>query len=185
MLPVSGVYLAGYKRMDLTLADRLFMAAIVNLPPERRPWGSITWLGDVFDTSRPTVYAIGERGRTGMQALPSRRPCLPALPAKRCPELIEGTSATAAHPVVSVTPNRIRRTILTLLFPGKVSGRDMEECLAAALDVGRSNATVSYLLHEAGRRDGESPLATPGDTRPARAHRGPCPDWCAPSSPHW
>lgn len=31
----------------------------------------------------------------------------------------------------------------------------MEECLAAALDVGLSNATVSHLLHEAGRRAGE------------------------------
>jgi len=70
MLPAQGVQLAGYKRSDLSLADRLFIAAVTNLPPERRPWGSITWLADVFNTSRPTVYAIGERGRTGMQALP-------------------------------------------------------------------------------------------------------------------
>lgn len=147
MLPVSGAYLAGYKRVDLTLADRLFMAAVVNLPPERRPWGSITWLADVFDTSRPTVYAIGERGRAGMQALPTSRPCLSALPAK--------TSTVAAYPVVQVTPNRIQRFMLTLLLPGKVSGRDIEECLEAALDVSRSNATVSHLLHEAGRRAGE------------------------------
>jgi len=147
MLPASGEPLAGYKRTDLGLADRLFIAAVVNLPPERRPWGSIVWLADVFDTSRPTVYAIGERGRTGMQALPAGRPRLPVLPVE--------TGTVAAYPVVEVTPNRIRRTILTLLFPGKVSGRDMETCLQAALDVGRSNATVSHLLHEAGRRAGD------------------------------
>jgi hypothetical protein len=147
MLPTQGVQLAGYKRSDLSLADRLFIAAVTNLPPERRPWGSITWLADVFNTSRPTVYAIGERGRTGMQALPLSRAYAPALPAKAEP--------VAEYPVIQVTPNRIQRTILSLLFPGKVSGRDVATCLAAALDVSRSNATVSLLLHEAGRRAGE------------------------------
>ena len=147
MLPAQGVQLTGYKRSDLSLADRLFIAAVVNLPPERRPWGSITWLADIFNTSRPTVYAIGERGRTGMQALASSRACAPALPAK--------TSSVAAHPLVQVTPNRIQRTILSLLFPGKVSGRDVDTCLATALDISRSNATVSHLLHEAGQRAGK------------------------------
>ncbi|MFN2234232.1 MAG: hypothetical protein ACK2U1_08375 [Anaerolineales bacterium] len=147
MLPVRGVQLAGYKRSDLSLADRLFIAAVVNLPAERRPWGSITWLADVFNTSRPTVYAIGERGYTGIQALSSSRTCAPALSAK--------TSSVARHPLVAVTPHRIQRTILTLLFPGKVSGRDVAKCLATALDTSRSNATVSLLLHEAGRRAGE------------------------------
>lgn len=147
MLPAQGVQLVGYKRSDLSLADRLFIAAVTNLPAERRPWGSITWLADVFNTSRPTVYAIGERGRTGMQALLTSRAGAPVLPAK--------TSSVAAHPVVQVTPNRIQRTILSLLFPGKVSGRDVATCLATALDVSRSNATVSLLLHEAGRRAGE------------------------------
>jgi hypothetical protein len=147
MLPAQGIQLGRYKRSDLSLADRLFIAAVVNLPPERRPWGSITWLADVFNTSRPTVYAIGERGRSGMQTSLSRRPCVPALPAQ--------TRPVAAYPVVQVTPNRIQRTILSLLFPGKVSGRDVATCLATALDVSRSNTTVSHLLHEAGRRAGE------------------------------
>jgi hypothetical protein len=147
LLPAQGIPLAGYKRTDLSLADRLFMAAVVNLPVEQRPWGSITWLAEVFDTSRPTVYAIGARGRIGMQALACRRPCVPALPAK--------TRSVAKHPLVQVTPNRIRRSMLSLLFPGKVSGRDVATCLATALDTSRSNATVSHLLHEAGRRAGE------------------------------
>jgi len=147
MLPAQGVQLAGYKRSDLSLADRLFIAAVTNLPPERRPWGSITWLADVFNTSRPTVYAIGERGRTGMQALPMSRAYAPVLPAR--------AKTVAGYPIVQVTPNRIQRTILSLLFPGKVSGRAVATCLAAALDVSRSNASVSLLLHEAGRRAGE------------------------------
>jgi hypothetical protein len=147
MLPAQGIQLAGYKRSDLSLADRLFIAAVVNLPAERRPWGSISWLAAVFQTSRPTVYAIGERGRTGMRALSLRRTGGSALPAKAEP--------VAGYPVVQVTPNRIQRSILSLLFPGKVSGRDVATCLAAALDVSRSNATVSLLLHEAGRRAGE------------------------------
>ena len=66
MLPASEQYLPGYQRTDLGLSDRMFISAVVNLPPEQRPWGSITWMADIFDTSRPTIYAIGERGRTGM-----------------------------------------------------------------------------------------------------------------------
>lgn len=70
MLPAQGVQLAGYKRSDLSLADRLFIAAVANLPPERRPWGSITWLADVFNTSHPTVYALGERGAQECKCYP-------------------------------------------------------------------------------------------------------------------
>ena len=66
--------LPGYKRWDLGLADRLFIGAVVNLPPARRPWGCITWLAQMFATSRPTVYTIGERARTSMAARPSGRP---------------------------------------------------------------------------------------------------------------
>lgn len=147
MLSGEGVVASRYRRTDLSLADRLFMAAVVNIPVEQRPWGSITWLADVFDTSRPTVYAIGERGRVGMQALPNVSTTASSVnPVGLLP---------TQEPVVAVTPNRIRRTILSLLFPGKVSGRDIAVCLETALDVSRSNGLVSQLLHEAGRRAGE------------------------------
>jgi hypothetical protein len=144
MLPSQGIVVSGYKRTDLTLADRLFIAAVVNIPAEQRPWGSITWLADVFNTSRPTVYTIGERGRVGMTNTGANKPVLAA------PVDVE-----TQEPVIEVTPNRIRRTILSMLFPGKMSGRDVEVCLATALDVSRSNGMVSQLLHEAGRRAGE------------------------------
>ncbi|MBL7164546.1 MAG: hypothetical protein ISS57_18320 [Anaerolineales bacterium] len=141
MLPASEQHLPGYQRTDLGLSDRMFISAVVNLPPEQRPWGSITWIADIFDTSRPTVYAIGERGRAGMQA-----------------EIAGQTSVESRvdhSPMVSVTPNRIKRSILSLILPGGVSGRSIGDCLEAALDVSRSNATVSQLLHEAGRKAGE------------------------------
>jgi len=141
MLPANEQHLPGYQRTDLGLSDRMFISAVVNLPPEKRPWGSITWIADVFSTSRPTVYAIGERGRVGMQAKPAGQ-----TPAE---------SQVERSPMVAVTPNRIKRSILSLILPGGVSGRSIGDCLEAALDVSRSNATVSQLLHEAGRRAGE------------------------------
>ena len=141
MLSANEQHLPGYQRQDLGLSDRMFISAVVNLPPEQRPWGSITWISDVFATSRPTVYAIGERGRVGMQAKTAGQ-----TPAE---------SQVDYSPMVSVTPNRIKRSILSLILPGGVSGRSIGDCLEAALDVSRSNATVSQLLHEAGRRAGE------------------------------
>ena len=140
--------LAGYQRPDLSLADRLFIGAVVNLPHERRPWGCLTWLAQVFATSRVTVYAIGERARLGLAARPSGRPAQLSAPA-------EAESSTAPTPVIAVTPNRLARTILTLLMPGGVSERTVDDCLRVALDQGRSVGFVSELLHTAGQRAGE------------------------------
>ncbi len=57
--------LPGYPRPDLSLADRLFIGAVVNLPAERRPWGCLTWLAQAM------LYAIGERAWTSLVARPS------------------------------------------------------------------------------------------------------------------
>ena len=141
MLSGNEKHLPGYQRADLGLSDRMFISAVVNLPVEQRPWGSITWMADVFDTSRPTIYAIGERGRIGMKAKTT---------GQRSVE-----SRVDRGQMVAVTPNRIKRSILSMILPGGVSGRSIGDCLEAALDVSRSNATVSQLLHEAGRRAGE------------------------------
>ncbi len=140
--------LAGYKRPDLSLADRLFIGAVANLPRERRPWGALTWLAQVFATSRVTVYAIGQRARQAMAALPSGRPAQVSAPA-------EAESLPASTPVIAVTPNRLARTILTLLMPGGVSERTVDDCLRVALDQGRSASFVSELLHTAGQQAGE------------------------------
>ena len=137
----------GYKRQDLGLSDRLFIGAVVNMPKEQRPWGSITWLADVFRTSRPTIYAIAERARTGMAALPGGRPAQSAASAV--------DQSSAEQPTgVSVTPNRLARTILTMLMPGGVSERHVADCLRVALDQSRSLGFISELLHTAGQRAG-------------------------------
>lgn len=148
MLPANPSGLPGYRRSDLGLADRLFIGAVVNLPTGRRPWGCLTWLAEVFATSRTTIYAIGERVRTALLDLPRCQPT-------QLPAPVESKRVTPAEPVVSVTPNRLARTILTLLMPGGVSERTVADCLQVALDQGRSPGFVSELLHLAGQRAGE------------------------------
>jgi len=140
--------LPGYKRPDLGLADRLFIGAVVNLPAARRPWGCLTWLAQAFATSRTTLYAIGERARTSLAARRSGRPA-------RAPAAATPAPAVSQAPAVTVTPNRLARTILTLLMPGGVSGRTLDDCLQAAFDRGRSTGSISELLHRAGQRAGE------------------------------
>lgn len=148
MLPAVTEGLPGYKRRDLSLSDRLFMGAVVNLPKAQRPWGCLTWLATVFATSRPTVYAIGQRARAGMAALSRGR-------SARLPAPVEPASPVASAPAVTITPHRLARTILTLLMPGGVSERTVDDCLRVALDQSRSPGFVSELLHTAGRRAGE------------------------------
>lgn len=148
MLPTSPNGLPGYQRRDLGLSDRLFIGAVVNLPKARRPWGCLTWLAEMFAISRPTVYAIGQRVRTALTAWPRDRPTPSLAP-------IEPAALGAGAPVVSVTRNRLARTILTLLMPGGVSERTVDDCLRAALDQGRSMGFISELLHTAGQRAGE------------------------------
>ena len=148
MLPTSGEAPPGSKRPDLNMADRLFIAAVVNLPKDQRPWGVITWAADVFATSRPTVYAIGKRARDTMTAQPSGRPPQPTTPA--------GAAVPIKHPPeITLTPNRLARTVLTLLMPGGVSHRTVDEVLQVAFNQGRSVGYVSELLHRAGQRAGQ------------------------------
>ena len=144
--------LPGYKRPDLSLADRLFIGAVVtrSVPAEQRPWGCLTWLAQRLATSRTTLYAIGDRTRTSLAAWPSGRPGHG--PDAAGPAPAEGSAST-----IMLTPNRLARTILTLLMPGGVSGRTIDDCLQVAFDCGRSTGTrsVSELLHRAGQRAGE------------------------------
>jgi hypothetical protein len=60
-----------------------------------------------------------------------------------------------AGPTITVTENRLKRTILTLLLPGGVTLRPMQDCLAVALDATRSPSFLSQFINEAGRRAGE------------------------------
>jgi len=138
-----------WKRRDITLTDRAFIAAVVNLPRGQRPWGAIVWLADVYHTSRETLYTIGRRVREALlcpeQATGHQESQTMSVPACSAPE---GT-------IVVVTDDRLKRTILTLLFPGGVTLRPMQDCLQVALDVTRSVGFLSQFINEAGHRAGE------------------------------
>jgi hypothetical protein len=133
---------AGGKRTDLGISERLFIGAVMNQPRGQRPWGMVTWLGEVYGTSRPTLYRIGEQTKESMEAGQGE---------KRA----EGIANRKEEVKQKVSENRLNRTILTLSMPGKVSGRNMGDCLSEAFGLERSNGYVSGLLHEAGRKAGE------------------------------
>ncbi len=141
-----------FKRPDLTLSDRLFIAAVGNLPAEMRPWGSMTWLGDVFRVSRPTVYAITRAGRKAW---------LPELLAPGVPPAVAATTSAPTAPVaaagsqVTVSERRIQRTLLTLALPGNAAIRPMQAVLQTAFDQRRSIGYISELLTTAGQRAGQ------------------------------
>jgi hypothetical protein len=147
ILPGYTQSLPGWKRTDLGLAERLFIGAVLNIPQEQRPWGIVSWLAGVLDTSRPTLYAIGEWAKVGLLSPPS----LPKITSKDSTVY----SSTDSKKAILVTPNRMKRMALALVLPGGVSGRSAEICLQTAFDEGRSPAFLSALVHEAGQRAGE------------------------------
>jgi hypothetical protein len=137
-----------WKRRDITLTDRAFIAAVVNLPRGQRPWGVIVWLADVYHTSRETLYTIGRRVRETL---------LCSEQATKYPEsqaVSVPTRSALAGTIVAITDNRLKRTVLTLLLPGGVTLRPMQDCLQVALDVTRSVGFLSEFINEAGRRAG-------------------------------
>jgi hypothetical protein len=147
VLPGNTQSLPGWKRPDLGLSERLFIASILNLPKDRRYWGIITWLSDVMDVSRPTLYAIGRWAKAAL--IPT--PVSPMLTASHD----QDAGSSSNEKMITVTSNRIKRTALTLLFPGGVSDRSAEVCLQMAFDQSRSSGFLSALAHEAGARAGE------------------------------
>ena len=92
-----------------------------------------------------------------MPSVNGRGPIWRPGPAATCARAGSGNadSRRGSGPAVTVTPNRLARTILTLLMPGGVSGRTIADCLQVAFDRGRSTGSISDLLHRAGQRAGE------------------------------
>lgn len=128
------------KLNHLGIADLLFMSSIMLTPRDRRPWGIVTWLADVFDISRPTLYSLPKRV---MERLTGAQPV--ALPDKR---------VKATHQI-EVNAPRMQRTVLTAAFPGKMALRPLQELLAEAFDESRSIGWMSELLTEAGQKAGQ------------------------------
>jgi hypothetical protein len=149
MQPVGWAAVSRWKRPDITLSDRAFIAAVVNLPRDQCPWGAITWLADVYQTSRQTLYTIGAQVSEAL-LFPGQRTGL-----QEVQGLLLPTPCLSEGPTIIVTDNRLKRTILTLLFPGGVPLRPMQDCLEVALDVTRSVGFLSQFINQAGRRAGE------------------------------
>lgn len=144
-LPTYSPISPNWKRTDIELSDRLFIGAVVNIPKEQRTWGIMNWLAETFQVSRPTLYTIGERAKSGLLLAPSQASA--AVPAVHSPG--------GKEKMIAVTPNRVKRTALSLVLPGGVAERPIRDCLQAAFDEGRCPGFVSALIHEAGRRAGE------------------------------
>lgn len=128
------------KLPHLGMADILFMSSIMVLPRERRPWGIVTWLSEVFQLSRPALYDLSKRlvdrlHEASIQALPDSQAAADALPA--------------------VNDERLKRTVLTAAFPGKIALRPLQQVLGEAFDETRSIGWISELLAEAGARAGQ------------------------------
>ena len=139
----TGPGVPGSRVPHLTIADQLFMAAVVNIPRPIRPWGAITWLSDVFRVTRPTIYSLGERAATGL---------IPSLGGR--PKAVHPAPIPAATTRVAATPNRIARTALSMAFPGRMALRPMQTCLGMAFDRSRGLGTLSELLTQSGQRAG-------------------------------
>jgi len=143
-----------WKRPDITLSDRLrmlfirFIGAVVNIPDEQRPWGSITWLPNVYQTSCETIYTIGKRTREGLLSPVLESSGL----ADSVAQAVESDSVDA-H-TITVTSNRLKRTVLTALLPAGSALRPMQDLLDVAFDQSRSVGFLSELVNEAGSRAG-------------------------------
>ena len=128
------------KLSHLGIADLLFMSSIMLLPRDRRPWGIVTWLADVFGISRPTLYSLPRRVMERLTAAPPA-----ALPEQ------QGKAVRQ----IEMSATRLQRTALTAAFPGKIALRPLQELLAEAFDESRSIGWLSELLTEAGEKAGQ------------------------------
>ena len=147
--PIEGVYqlLGGGdassiapKLPHLGLADIMFMVLIMSLPRERRPWGIATWMAATFMLSRTGLYDLTARVQERLLPPP---PKVRSLPTPSREDMIE------------LTENRLRRTVLTTAFPGKMAIRPTQHVLDEAFGQSRSIGWISELLNEAGERAGQ------------------------------
>jgi hypothetical protein len=137
-----------WKRQNIRLPDRAFIGAVMNLPRAVRPWGAITWLASAYRTSRETLYTIGSQVSQALL-------CSGQETGRREQPLLLPTPYAPEWPTLTVTDNRLKRTILTFLLPGGVTLRPMQDCLDVALDVTRSVGFLSQFIDQTGRRAGE------------------------------
>lgn len=138
-LPRGGSTPLAPKMPHLSLADALFIGAVTAIPGDRRPWGSITWMAETFRISRMSVYALGDRVKERLFAAPQPT------------ELLTAPEKTVPGDTISVTPNRVARTVLAATFPGNVSIRPLQAIMDEAFGQKRSVGWISQMRLEAGR----------------------------------
>ncbi len=80
-------------------------------------------MAEAMETSRTTLYAIGERIGEGVFVRPNGRRPKQVEPS----EIVRAPSC----PTVTVTPNRVKRAVLTNLLPGGMAIRPQQESLRA------------------------------------------------------
>lgn len=113
-----------------------------------RRWGLVTELAETLDTSRERLYTIAARLREGVLVRPTgRRPA-----EVKQPEPL----TRPVYPSVIVTPNRVKRTVLTNLLPGGMTIRPQIESLQTALEAHRGEGWISELILETGLRAGRN-----------------------------
>ncbi len=151
-VPIEPIYqsLPGGRRCSLTpklphlsRSDALFIEAVMSIPRGSRPWGIVTWLADVFGTSRVSIYGLHKRLQEGLMKA-SQPAAFPGV-------FGDGKREDA----VLVTNNRLVRTVLTATFPGNVSIRPLQAIMSEAFDEQRSVGWISELRLSAGRLAGE------------------------------
>jgi hypothetical protein len=132
------------KMPHLNLADVFFIGAVVNIPRSVRPWGSITWVAEMFQISRVSVYNLGRQLAQRWQGWPQAK-----APTAETPK------PASVSQLIEVSPNRVARTILTAAFPGSISIRPLQQVLRTAFDQSRGVGTISELLTQAGQQAGQ------------------------------
>ena len=90
-----------------------------------------------------SVYALGDRVKERLFA------------AHQPTELLTAPEKTVLGDTISVTPNRVARTVLAATFPGNVSIRPLQAIMDEAFGQKRSVGWISQMRLEAGRDAGK------------------------------
>lgn len=123
-----------FQREDITLSERVKIAATIIGEPDRERYGGISQLARDYHLSRQSLYTMRQRGRDALaDSLAARTPGRPAL----------------AAPLI-IDQNRLDRSIVTFTVAGHASLEGVQTCLAEALDVRRSPSYISTVLDKAG-----------------------------------
>ena len=123
------------KLHHLSFADILFITTIMNLPTAQRPWGIVTWMSDVFNISRVSLYALKERVTQKLRSpVDKLEPTKTAIP---------------------ISKNRVERTVLSGTVLGKMAIRPLRTVLQESLGEKRSIGWISQFLGQAGKKAGQ------------------------------